>query len=471
VFPGESLQVKTVLTNGSGQPEDVVDPASPEPPPLSFVLRSPKDGHTAYAISQAALFQALAGEDVLEPMDPEMVALQPGQTINYDLDLCEYAMGSFMPGDYHLVATYGRGSSAVSSSPQPVQVMTPKIGSLTSLVCPIRRLVCTAFDHLSDDEVMLFTREPFSEVPDNGVFERRLVFPQTKALQGLALAAHTAGRGEGRWLAWIQEDHVGAARPWGNALSSQAALTSPGLSNILLAEPGFQLPDGEGLFVVAGEAPEGAFVTRFNFGHQTTQQGDLTPLAPHLPGRLLACYTPDDQGDRMHLVWSEEQDATTRIFRRTYGGDGQPEDPQPVQLLKRDMPLAALELHPLPGGGKQAYAHALLGPSDEDGSMSYFRLPLQGPAWRSGEWTLPAPQDPVDQWAIASAFAGNLPVLALCGDTLLFNRAQTGGHWHPLLDGVARITHLHLLAGSAGQFWAGWCDPLTGLVYYPLIES
>ena len=463
VFVGESLPVRTVLENVSARAVDLVSPRSPEPPPMSYDLRLPASGQVIHVVSLQTQFEDPDGEEVLEPMDPELHTLQPGARLTFDHDLCECAGAGFTPGDYHLLARYYLDGVEVLSLPAAVRIVAPMIHHLASLACPTRRVVCAAFDHLGDDAVLVLAREPFSEEAGDGVFYRWMELAGIRQLGSLALAAHAAGRGEGRWMAWIQDGQAAAARPWGDVLSARAAPLDLDLESAILAEPGFQLPDGSGLFVAAGLAPGGAHVAWLTFNGQAGKRGSVVPLAPDLPSRVLARYDPKPRGGRMHLVWAVPEGAGVKILRRTFLGNGQPEDADAELLLGRDAPVRALELHPL-GAGDQAFVHALLGP-DVEQMMSYFRLPLIGPDWKMEEWTFPAPTDPADDWAIATSPRGALPVLARCGDRFLLTRAKAEPHWHSIMEGAMGTTHLHLLATEEGSLWAGWCEPRTGPVY------
>ncbi len=467
VFVGESLPVRTVLENVSAGAVDVVSPRSPEPPPMSYDLRAPGSGQVIHMVSLQTQFDDPHGEDVVEPMDPDLQTLQPGERVTFDHDLCECAGSeSFAPGDYQLVARYYLDGVELLSAPAALRVVSPMIHHLASMACPRRQRICAAFDHLSDGGVQLLAREPLADEPEDGVFHRWLDLAGVRQLGSLALAAHTTARAEGRWLAWIQGDQAAAARPWGDVLAGQVPPLELDLSTPLLAEPGFQLPGGDGLFVAAGEAPGGAYVAWIHFSNQGGKRGSAVPLADRLPDRVLARYDTTPRRQRVHLVWGEPGEGGVRILRRSFLGDGQPDDADAELLLSRPAPLRALELHPL-GPGDGAYVHALLGP-DEDGLMSYFRLPLVGPDWQMEEWTFEAPEDPVDDWAIGHAAGARLPVLARAGDRLLLTRAKADPHWHALTDGAMGTTHLHLLSTEDGRRWAGWVEPHAGPCYLPL---
>ena len=464
VFVGESLPVRTVLENVSGGPVDVVSPRSPEPPPMSYDLRAPGSGQVIHVVSLATQFEDPLGEDVVEPMDPDLQTLQPGERVTFDHDLCECAGAeSFAPGDYRIVARCYHEGVELLSAPVAVEVVAPMVHHLASLVCPTRLLVCAAFEHLGDGGVELLAREPYTEEPGDGVFHRWLDLAGVRQLDSLALAVHTAPRGEGRWMAWIQDGQAAAARPWGDLLSARVPPLDLDLEAPLLAEPGFQLPDGAGLFVAAGRAPGGAYVAWIHLAGQAASRGSAVPLADHLPERVLARQDVAPKQGRVHLVWAERDAATIRILRRSSAGDGQPVDADPELLLSRAAPLRAMELHPI-GPGLGAFVHAVLGP-DEDGLMSYFRLPLVGPDWQMKEWTFEAPDDPVDDWAISGTAGGGLPVLARCGDRLLLTQAKTDPGWHALTDGAMGTTHLHLLTTGDGRRWAGWVEPRSGPCY------
>lgn len=463
VFVGESLRVQTALTNSSSAAVDVVSPRSPAPPPLVFELRSPTSGKVIHRVDVGWVPEDPDGGR-LEPELPLMEPLLPGQAQQFDHDLCELTPSVFASGGYHLVARYTPGAGPEVLSPAvDLRVSAPMIHHVASLACPNQWLVCTAFDHLGGDGVQVLAREPLSDEASDGVFYRWADLDGIRQLDSLALAAHTAPRGEGRWLAWIQAGRAAAVRPWGNVLSARVQPLDLDLERALLAEPGFQLADGTGLFVAAGEAPGGAHVTWLHLSARGGQRGSVVPLAPDLPSRVLARYDPGPTKGRLHLVWADPAAAGARILRRTFRGDGQPEDADPELLLERPAPLRALELHPL-GDGDRALVHALVGPDDEQ-MMSYFRLPLVGPDWQMEEWTFPAFDDPVDDWAIAASSAKDLPVLARCGDRFLLTRAKAEPHWHPLADGAMGTTHLHLLATGDGRLWAGWCEPHIGPVY------
>lgn len=461
VFVGESLAVSVVLTNAGAAACEVVAPGSPDPPPLSFELRAAASGAVVHQVSRQALEVELAGDEEWEPLDSELLSLASGAAVTYQADLSELTLSSFAPGDYQLVARY-QGSTPVDSPPVALRVVVPQVHHLASLACPVRRLICTAYDHLGQGAVKLLSREPFAEDPDSGVFYRWLSFTGLDQLGGVSLAIHTAPRAEGRWLAWIQQRHLSAVRPWGDTLGLQVNPRRLALEASLLAEPGFQLADGSGLFVAAGEVSGEAYVTLVSLSGETAGPSTVVPLAPELPGRLLACLSEDC--GRIHLVWSEGS-GPVRILRRTYRVDGRPEDPAPALLLERDAPLLALELFPRdcePSGG---YAHALLGPPEPDAPLSYFRLPLGSAGWKLEEWQVPLPDDPVDDWAIAASPADGLPVAARCGDRLLLARARLASGWQQVSEGMMGLTHLHLLVTEGARLWAGWCEPGVGPVY------
>jgi hypothetical protein len=469
VLPGESLMVRLVLSNAGAEPVELADPDSGMPRPLTFELRHPADGRPVYELSPADHMQALAGEDTLAPMPEVPLTLQPGAALTFDDDVCEHTTTAFVPGEYRLVVSYATEEGQVTAPAAAVEVQQPRAERLASLVCPLEQVICTAFDHLTgDDQVRLLAREPFSDSPNDGLFRGLLRFKRADRPQSLVLAAHAAGRLRGRWLAWLQGDHLGGARYWGTALCEQVPPTSLGLDPLLLAEPGFQLAGDEGLLLVAGQASGGgAYVTRVSLQGGQARHGAMVHLGPSLPGRLLARLAPREAGGRAHLVWSEPRDGGVRIYRRSYRSDGQPEDLAPVPLLERPVPLLALALDPL-GDTDQAFVHALLGPEGEERSLSYFRLPLDGNQVRIEEWTLTAPGQPVDAWAIASHSAGGLPVLARCGTRLLIGRARDPVGWSELADHLLRATHLQLLALHSGQLWAGWVDHRVGPCYLPL---
>ena len=460
-FVGESLPVRTVLTNGTAQMVDAVSPHSPVPPPLTFELRAPTSGKVIHQLEPRGMPEDPDGGRY-EPEDPLVHPLQPGQDLTFNHDLCEVAGAALVPGDYQLVARYTLDGAEVLAPAVGLRIEAPMLHHLASLACPMQWLVCTAYDHLGDDEVLVLAREPFSDEVGDGMFYRWVELPGARQLDSLALAIHTTAEAEGRWMAWIQDGQAAAALPWGNVLSARVPPLELDLESAILAEPGFQMPDGSGLFVAAGGAPGGAYVAWLRFSDQVGKRGSAVPLATDLPARVLARYDPDPRGGRMHLVWAEPSTSGVKILRRTFLGDGQPEDADPELLLTRDAPLCALELHPL-GSGEHAFVHALLGP--ERGQMSYFRLPLLGPDWKMEERTFPALEDPVDEWAIAASAAGELPVLVRCGDRLLLTRAKAEPHWHKLMDGAMGTTHLRLLATEEGSLWAGWCEPRTGPVY------
>ena len=464
VLVGESLPVRTELTNGTSQVLDAVAPHSPVPPPLTFELRAPASGKVMHHVAPSGMPEDPDGGRY-EPEDPLVHPLQPGDSLAFDHDLCELAGASLTPGDYLLVARYSTDGAEVLSPAVELRIEAPMLHHMVSLACPMQWLICTAYDHLGDDEVAVLAREPFSDEQGDGMFFRWAELAGARQLDSVALAAHTTAEAEGRWMAWIHGDQVAAARPWGNVLSARVPPVDLDLESAILAEPGFQMPDGSGLFVAAGSAPGGAYVTWLRFSEQAGKRGSAVPLAPDLPARVLVRHDAEPRGGRVYLVWAETDGAGVRILRRTFLGDGQPEDADPELLLQRAAPLQALELHPLGPGGR-AFVHALLGP--ERGEMSYFRLPLLGPDWKMEEWTFPMPDDPVDDWAIAASAGSELPVLARIGDNLMLTRAKAQPHWHKLMDGAMGTTHLQLLATEDGLHQAGWCEPRTGPVYMGL---
>lgn len=462
VFPGESLEARLRLENGGDAPLEIVAPGSAEPPPIVLELQD-DDGRVLYTLSRAGLHEDLAGEDWLPPMEPELLSLGPGEGVDFEEDIAELIPAGLEPGVYTLTVRYeGFGAS----KPVRVEVVTPRVDHLARLLCPQQRKIATAFDHAGDDEVLLLSREPFSEAPENGVFYRWLAFPQTAGLGALALAAHTAPRLEGRWLAWLQGQYLGAARPWGNVLTDQVSPTYIGLERPLLAEPGFQLDDGSALFLAAGGVRGGAGVTRLSCSAGVAAAGPVVPLCDRAPKRLLARYAPEE-GGRLTLVWAEERRRGVKIWMRRYGGDGQPEDPAPELLLERPAPLQALELWPL-GGAEGGFVHALIGPEGDEGWMSYVRLPLQQSDQLFEEWQILAPEGQVDDWAIASTAAGALPVVARVSDKLLLCRARAPRQWELLSDGLAGASFLHLLGAEDHGLWVGLCDALLGPIYLAL---
>ncbi len=465
-FVGESLPLRTELANGTAQAVDAVAPDSDVPPPLTFELRAPGTGKVVHQVAPVSPYEDPDGGDY-EPEEPELHTLQPGDTLDYRHDLGKLAGASLTPGDYHLVARYSLDGADVEAPAVELRIEAPMLHHLAGLACPMKWLVCTAHDHLGDDEVIVLAREPYSVEPGDGVFYRWAELAGERQLDSLALAIHTTPNGEGRWMAWTQDGKAEAARPWGNVLSARVPPVDLDLESAILAGPGFQMPGGSGLFVVAGMAPGGAYVAWLRLSGQAGSRGSAVPLAPDLPDRLLARYDPEARGGRIHLVWAETDSAGVKILRRTFLGDGQPEDADPELLLQRNAPLRALELAPL-GPGDRAFVHALVGP--ERGQMSYFRLPLTGPDFKMEEWTFPAPEEQVDDWAIAASTAGDLPVLARCGDRLMVTRAKAHPHWHTLMEGAMGATHLHLLATGDGVLWPGWCEPRVGPVYMALDE-
>lgn len=457
VIAGESVVVVTELVNHGGAPFAMQ--GSSVQSPFAFEARALDGGDASRTLSQRNYREWLDGLDRRPPRDLGSVSLAPGEKLSTVEDLALYAAGSLSPGRYELLARY---ETDAVSKPVALRVDAPSMGPVASLYCPLREALCTVFEDRR--AAVVLQRTTLSVNPDNGVFYRCPPLPDEGLRDDVSLTIHLDTACFGRWCAWVDGSALTAV--W--SLEDEfvrAPVVELGASVSVLARPGFQSADQAALFVTASAEPGGA-VARF---HHLTHRGAYersSPLCASLPSRVLARYGWQEGEARLHLVWAEHDESSTRVFRRTYRNDGAPIDDAPVLLCARDAPLAALELSSLEGVGSSR-VHCLLGPDPRDGRMTRLDFALD-PGEAPRACSIDPPAAPVQWWAIACSTTESSPVLAWAPPDLLWTYAPGDAPWSVLAQGLPTLDHLALFAPPEGPHQAEWCDPARGIVHAAL---
>jgi hypothetical protein len=452
-LPGESLIVETVFANRSNAALGVPSPEGSSP--FSYQILTQDTGQERYSVSYDSFRRSIArGPVPVPPVLPPLV-LEPNEEVGRTEDLAELTPQPFAPGSYHVVAHWQQDGQHFVSPKGRVRIVQPRIGNYASAVCRSRETLSTAITHVHSDGVtIILQRESMTGMPGYGVFYRRARLKNTIRVTDIATAVDTAPIVGGRWIAWLQDGQISAAKGWGARVDGSAGPVPTNLTDVRLVQPGFQLENASGLFLVAGLSGGAARVQAYEISAQIRKLWE-SPLGAPLLNRIRARYLSGG----IQLFWLDP--SRKKIYMQAYRHDGT-SLPEPRLMAESASPIQAWDVPAwMPQAG--ATMHVLSGP-DADGSMTYRRLKLG----EEGEPGIPdvrfqAPEQTVDEWAISSFEGGSIPVLARIGARILIQRAATPSGWQDVVRDLPGAESLRLLTLDGQSFWAEWLDPVVGV--------
>ncbi len=435
--------------------------------PVIYELRSGAKQTDLLTVSNREYFAALQDGRPAPPVSPKADSIAPGGEKTFLDDLALYSVVGIPAGRYQLTARAQVAGNMLRSQALEVIVSAPKARKIASAYCPRTDHLFTAFTHRSGERtVEVYQRETHGPQPLSGTFTRLDDFVGAGPDPELAIAIHTGapelqGR---RWIAWLNERKFGAVQALGGAtVKPMAKPITTDLTSPRLLEIGFQQPGNSALFLLVGMSSDGARLQRLiSVPNVPIAVFPSVPLDKNLTEKILVRYVP---GGKLQVVWTATADGVSRVYRRNYGTNGEPEEASPTVLYERAGIVASIAMEAV-GNSEEGWIHVLLA---NDQKINYVRVPLTRTSERNLEWDVPMPAVPVSAWAVSSSQKGGLPLLAKTEDQILWTQAE-GGTWAVLREQAASVGPVRLLAAPFFTFWAEWIDPSFGLRYQKIIS-
>lgn len=487
---GESINMVVSVTNIGDASVEVHDPRIENP--FIFNLISPDSGQVLDYFSETKYWSAVNPQ--IGPRQPSLMNLEPGNTLEFHVDVGDLVVDPIPPGRYYITANYLLDDENYESPEMEIAIRAHQVMTFTGFVTEIENALITASMSKDDSgSAYMMNRESRSGHPGLGVTRRWVPLGDDIEKPSVSLAINAAEQPVvGWWFAWLEGGRVGAAWNWEARLITTFEAKPVGFESAALIERGLRTDRSRASFLVAGSEGEKAKLKllTFNFVPSAPQQSPETRtfnLGQSLPERIVARYIIEGEAKKAQLVWADMADEITRIYLHTLDLDGPEDQGQPVLLLERSGKMVAMEMEHQ-GDSEQGVVDALFGPEDRDKLMTYLRIPLSG-GKPEAQWTFglpgvkPTPEGrrsfargeavemEVEQWAIASLPRTDAPVLAKIGSRLLVIQAEQGDRgWNVVASGVERADHLRMFAlyrpdRYGGLVWASWADPSTGIQY------
>lgn len=490
---GESINMVVSVTNTSSTPIEVHNPGVENP--FIFNLISPDNGRVLDYFSKTKYWSAVNPQ--IGPRQPSLMNLEPGNTLEFHVDVGDLVVDPIPPGQYHISASYLLDGESYESPEMKITIIAYQVMAFTGFTTEGENALVTA--SMSKDNsgsAYMMNRESRSGHPGLGVTRRWVPLGDGIEKPSVSLAINVAEEPVvGWWFAWLEGGRVGAAWNWEARLITTFEARSVGFESAALIERGLRTDRSRASFLVAGSEGGKAKVKllTFNFVPSAPQQSPETRtfnLGQSLPERILARYIIQGEAKKVQLVWADMADETTKIYLHTLDLDGPEDQGQPVLLLESPETMVAMEMEHQ-GDSEQGVVDALFGFEGQDkyiAYLTYLRIPLSG-GEPEAQWIFGLPEiEPtpegrkpsargevaeveVEKWAIASLPRMGAPVLAKIGSRLLVIRAEQGDRgWNVVASGVERADHLRMFAlyrpdRYGGLVWASWADPSTGIQY------
>jgi len=264
ILSGQSLPITVQVKNIEANPVPVHDPEYGSP--FVYELRSIENQDILYTVSEKRFRSILNPESqVADP--PQLVKLSPGDVATYDIDLGEFFTDTVLPGRYDLVINYTLENQIYEAPAVSINISAPRINHIAATISRQTETLTTVFGHRSEDgRITLMQRDSRPGHPGLGVIHPRMALGADVPVTSLALALETGEIYGGRWLAWIQENHVGAAWGWGKSLMGAIGPAPTFLKQPRLIETGLRLDGPHALFMVSGyDKDERAVVKAYVF--------------------------------------------------------------------------------------------------------------------------------------------------------------------------------------------------------------
>jgi hypothetical protein len=477
---GESIVLGVTITNNGN--EVVSLQATPEWS-VQYELLSPDERKVIYKISSNDLpWRTDPDAPVLEL---EFDEIPPGESISYEEDIASYVSGAICAGEYNLVAQGKINDELFKSEPAKIVIHPSQYRFFNTEYCTYSGSFVSILEHQDIDKKFYgYLRESMTILADYGVFYR---YTACEKLQDIGFSVYADSRIRGRWAAHIQNGTFNASLTDEGDLLGRSSEISLELTQPQLVKPGFQMIPagndrfGPALFMVKGLHNNQAVIQPYTVSIDCTKKGERIQLGTTLPEKIIAGFSTSRQGREIVLAWPEKNGTGFRIVTRTLSKEGLPVASEPVTVLKKDVPLLAMELAPI-STDQEHWIHALYGPvrveevkTDDQVKkivvLAYCRIPLNGTGQAIQEYPVQAPEGsyekPVELLAISGYTTGGLHIIAKHNEDILHASAKKFTGWSVLFSGLSQTSNLHLAADMSNYWCAIWFDPERGIMYGP----
>jgi len=468
VIAGETLPVRVMVINSGSDPEPIVNPNDPSP--YEYRLFPEGKDTPRYVVSSESISQRTIRAPMPKPKPLPPYMLQGGRRTDRVEDLASLTVGGYEPGRYMVQATWNSDAGKLTSNRAPVEITVPNFSAFVSETGRRGSPLAVAAANQYPDQIAIFHQEPDQRQPGVGPFYPRASF--TPAPVQLAAAVDAEPAGGGRWVAWLHEGVFEAV--FGHADKSPKPFTQaiqPADAHLLPV--GYQFRERTAyFFLFAGHASRQTLLLL------TVSSGEGIRLSSpiELSGPEGGLPIPSIHlRETLDLYWAVNKDSRTRVVRQS--ADLAAGKATPATILA-NLPgnLAAFDCARVAADS----VHLLLDPfadektppdekpSEEQKEMRYYRLRVDQPASDVQPLVLPAPPNPVSEWAILAGEA-HLPVLAIDADRVWGAMAEGGG-WRKM-GGRTGCRWPKLFSFHDSKIWAQWIDPLRGPVRIMIDEK
>lgn len=454
VLVQESLPVITSLVNrGSAV---ITAPAADGPSPFVYELRPTQDGQGVRLVSEQRALEATT-PGTPQPSDPLPFNIGPGGSVPRRDDLAAMAVKPFAPGTYSVTVQTNVPAPIGPSAPASVQIVAPRLVAAASNVDAFFDRPF-AFIHAEDNGAFpILAQHGDASKAESIVFQRAATEERWPKPDSVAVSVPTGSEAKTHWVAWTAGGTLLATKDWGPSRThTLLRATLPGPAARLLS-PGYFFADDSGLFM----ALDGATLHAYRVTETALVRTWSATLAGK-PERALLRYAGGARADGViQLTTVSGQGGRSRLSMQAWSvKDGRETLPHQV-ISDLFYPVLAWSI-PATGKGRPVRLHVISGPSP-DGRSACLAYQLEKNTVRIPAQPVPAPPEPVQQWALTVAGNGKVVVTAR-SSRKVFAITLPNTAWQTLAGDTSAEGFFDVFANH-DRAWAEWFDPRFGFRY------